>query len=157
MILSLVSVGLGSSVGWEPAGLTYVFAKGVSDQLETRWLQEIPFSKELTDNYLLCSGTSIFESIILCNNNNSGDTVSNKLCDVHLTLVLFHTPDDTIECLVLFHTPDDTIECLVLFHTPDDTIDCLAARDCSAVVTLRLWSASLSSHLYFISGDIVYA
>ena len=28
-----VKVGLGSSVGWEPAGLTYVFAKGVSDQV----------------------------------------------------------------------------------------------------------------------------
>ena len=27
------SVGLGSSVGWTPAGLTYVFAKGVSDQV----------------------------------------------------------------------------------------------------------------------------
>ena len=26
-------VGLGSSVGWAPAGLTYVFAKGVSDQV----------------------------------------------------------------------------------------------------------------------------
>ena len=27
------NVGLGRSVGWAPAGLTYVFAKGVSDQV----------------------------------------------------------------------------------------------------------------------------
>ena len=29
----VVFVGLGSSVGWTPAGLAYVFAKGVSDQV----------------------------------------------------------------------------------------------------------------------------
>ena len=36
-------------------------------KFETRWLQEIPFSKELTDNY--CALGLLFESKI-CNNNN---------------------------------------------------------------------------------------
>ena len=37
-------------------------------KFETRWLQEIPFSKELTDNY--CALGLLFESIT-CNNNNN--------------------------------------------------------------------------------------
>ena len=37
-------------------------------EFETRWLQEIPFSKELTDNY--CALGLLFESKI-CNNNNN--------------------------------------------------------------------------------------
>ena len=33
------------------AGLTYVFAKEGRTEFKTSWLQEILFSKELTDNY----------------------------------------------------------------------------------------------------------
>ena len=44
-------VGLGSSVGWAPARLTYV-AKGVSEpSLRPADSKKIPFSKELTHNY----------------------------------------------------------------------------------------------------------
>ena len=46
-----------------PAGLTYVFAKKeCPTKFETRWLQEIPFSKELTDNY--CALRLLYESIM---------------------------------------------------------------------------------------------
>ena len=37
-------------------------------KFETRWLQEIPFSKELTDNY--CALGLLFDSKIRNNNNN---------------------------------------------------------------------------------------
>ena len=45
-------VGLGSSVGGAPAELTYIMCsqKEGPTEFETRW--EIPFSKELIDNYL---------------------------------------------------------------------------------------------------------
>ena len=52
--------------GWTPAGLTYEFAKECPTKFETRWLQEIPFSKELTDNYCALRQFS-WE----CDNNNN--------------------------------------------------------------------------------------
>ena len=65
-------VGLGSSVGWAPAGANLcVRKKECPTKFETRWLQEIPFSKELlTDNY--CALGLLFESKI-CNNNNNNN------------------------------------------------------------------------------------
>ena len=42
-------------------------------KFETRWLQEIPFSKELTDNY--CAQGLLFESIICNNNNNNNNNI----------------------------------------------------------------------------------
>ena len=46
-------VGLGSSVGWTPAraNLHMCSQKECPTKFETRWLREIPFSKELTVNY----------------------------------------------------------------------------------------------------------
>ena len=35
----------------EPPGLPMCSQKECPTKFETRWLQEIPFSKELTDNY----------------------------------------------------------------------------------------------------------
>ena len=43
-----------------PPGLPMCSQKECPTKFETRWLQEIPFSKELT-RQLLCSGTSIWE------------------------------------------------------------------------------------------------
>ena len=43
-------------------------------KFETRWLQEIPFSKELTDIY--CALGLLFESKIC--NNNSNNNINNK-------------------------------------------------------------------------------
>ena len=46
-----------------PPGQTCVFAKGVFDQVRDPLTQEIPFSKELTDNY--CALRFLYESIII--------------------------------------------------------------------------------------------
>ena len=47
-------------------------------KFETRWLQEIPFSKELTDNY--CALELLFESKI-CNNNNNNNNMFQSICE----------------------------------------------------------------------------
>ena len=52
-----------------PPGLPMCSQKECPTKFETRWLQEIPFSKELTDNY--CALGLLFESIT-CNNNGLG-------------------------------------------------------------------------------------
>ena len=50
-----------------PPGLPMCSQKESLTKFETRWHQEIPFSKELTDNY--CALGLLFESTT-CNNNN---------------------------------------------------------------------------------------
>ena len=53
-----------------PPGSPMCSQKECPTKFETRWLQEIPFSKELTDNY--CALGLLFESIT-CNNNNNNN------------------------------------------------------------------------------------
>ena len=59
-----------------PPGLPMCSQKECPTKFETRWLQEIPFSKELTDNY--CALGLLFESIT-CNNNNNKQTLIRDL------------------------------------------------------------------------------
>ena len=57
-------------------------------KFETRWLQEIPFSKELTDNY--CALGLLFESIT-CNNNNNKHHFTLRVKYIKLHFVVFST------------------------------------------------------------------
>ena len=72
-LFHIISVLVDQLVERRP-GLPYVFAKGVSDQVRDPLTpREIPFSKELTDNY--CALGLLFESITCNNNNNNFDVL----------------------------------------------------------------------------------
>ena len=61
-----------------PPGLPMCSQKECPTKFETRWLQEIPFSKELTDNY--CALGLLFENITCNNNNRAGMMVQLRPC-----------------------------------------------------------------------------
>ena len=66
-----------------PPGLPMCSQKECPTKFETRWLQEIPYSKELTNNCSNCALGLLFESKI-CNNSNNNNTHIHKSCVTYL-------------------------------------------------------------------------